>query len=789
MLRRTLEPSPPVRAAVLTAVFLVSGAMLAYQVLQVVALGLQLFPEAAFLVVSLSMLGLGCGGSLATVLTRRRAPADLGGPLLWSALGFPVAMLGGMILTSRTHALLPLILMSACPYVFAGLFLSLLFAMWRERATEIYFADLLGAGIGCAAIVGLLDGLADAGAVTIALAVTAALAAVLVTAALAPRRLVLAAGLIGIASLAAFGLGRGFFEFGPGPEKFYGQLLAKGDRGGRVARQAWNFLGRVDAFDAGPAIGEFEFARKAVDLMQAGSAFRLLFINGYNWTFSVDLRGHAKDVGPIFDRWVQRVPYLFTKAPEVLNLGSGGGADVYLAVQNGARSATAVDINGLMIEAATDWYRDDWDGLWHRPDVAVHEIDARTFVNTTERRFDVVTLNAVDTAATQSSLLSTNFLYTTEAFQRYFDVLRPGGVIFLTRPPAQLLRAVTAAVAALRQRGVTDVGRHVVVLEASELLSAAIYLDPLTPAQVATFAEQVRGGALDATLEYAPGLELKSNLASDYFAALRMGQLTDFERRHNVRTDPSTDDEPYFYQVEPSFFGSVASQVLALLLVLLVGIGILLVVVPLLRVKLPDKNRLLAGHLTYFGCLGLGFMLVEIAVMQQLSLVLGHPAYSVSVTLAGMLVACGVGSLVAGVAARRAPAAVRAGALTASAVAIALYAVVVPQVARVAPASLVGRVVLCLVVLAAGSFWMGMPFPLKVRSLEGADGILVPWAWVVNGLASVAGSVLAIGMTMMLGFRGVLLVAAALYLLALAADRLTATAPGSASPAPASGGR
>jgi len=784
VLRRTLDPSPSVRAAVLVAVFLVSGAMLAYQVLQVVVLGLQLFPEAAFLVVSLSMLGLGCGGSLATVLARRLAPADLAGPLLWSALAFPVAMLGAMILTSRLHGLLPLILMSALPYVFAGLFLSLLFALWRERATEIYFADLLGAGVGCAAIVGLLDGLANAGAVTIALAVAAALAAVLVTAALAPRRLVLA-GLVLVATLATFRMDGGLFTFGPGPEKFYGQLLAKGERGGRVARDAWNFLGRVDAFDAGPAIGEFAFARKAVDLMQAGSAFRLLFINGYNWTFSIDFRGHANEVRPIFDRWVQRVPYLFTNAPEVLNLGSGGGADVYLAMQNGARSATAVDINGLMIEATTGWYRDDWDGLWQRPDVAVHEIDARTFVNTTERRFDVVTLNAVDTAATQSSLLSTNFLYTTEAFQRYVDVLRPGGVIFLTRPPAQLLRAVTAAVAALRKRGVTDVGKHLVILEDSELLSAAIYVDPLTAAQVAMFAEQVKGGALDATLEYAPGLELGSNLVSDYFAALGTGQLTDFERKHHVRTDPATDDEPYFYQVEPSFIGSLASQVLAVLLFLLVGIGIVLVLVPLLRLKLPDKNRLLAGHLVYFGCLGLGFMLVEIAVMQQLSLVLGHPAYSVSVTLAGMLIACGVGSLVAGVAARRWRArtratTVRAGALMASAVAIALYAVVVPHVARVAPASLAGRVVLCLALLAPGSFFMGMPFPLKVRSLEGADGILVPWAWVVNGLASVAGSVLAIGLTMRFGFRGALLIAAALYLVALAADRITATAPAAA---------
>ena len=776
VLRRTLDPSPPVRAAVLLAVFLVSGAMLAYQVLQVVVLGLQLFPEAAFLVVSLSMLGLGCGGSLATVLTRRLTREDLAGPLLWSALAFPVAMLGSMILTSRLHALLPLILVSALPYVFAGLFLSLLFALWRERATEIYFADLLGAGVGCAAIVGLLDGLADAGTVTIALAAAAALGTVLVSAAIAPRRLVFA-GVVLVASVAAFGVNSRLFVFGPGLEKFYGQLLAKGERGGRVARDAWNFLGRVDAFDAGPGIGEFAFARKALDLMNAGSAFRLLFINGYNWTYSVDFRGHADQARPVFDRWVQRVPYLFTNAPDVLNLGSGGGADVYLAMQNGARSATAVDINGLMIEAATEWYRNDWDGLWQRPNVSVHEIDARTFVNTTERRFDVVTLNAVDTAATQSSLLSTNFLYTTEAFRRYLDVLRPGGVIFLTRPRAQLLRAVTAAVAALRERGVTDVGRHIVVLADSDLLSAAIYVDPLTPAQATTFAEQVKAGALDATLQYAPGLEVESNLASDYFAALGAGQLTDFEQRHRVRTDPATDDEPYFYQVEPAFIGSIASQVIALLLFLLVGIGIVLILVPLLRLNLPDKNRLVGGYFIYFGCLGLGFMLVEIAVMQQLSLVLGHPAYSVSVTLAGMLIACGLGSLVAGVAARKWPTTVRPIALMASAVAIALYAVIVPLVEQVAPASLTGRVVLCLALLAPGSFFMGMPFPLKVQSLEGADSMLVPWAWVVNGLASVAGSVLAIGLTMMLGFRGALLIAAALYLVALAADRITATAP------------
>ncbi len=773
MLRRPFDLTPSARAALLAAVFLISGAMLAFQVLQVVVLGLQLFPEAAFLVVSLSMLGLGCGGSLATLLARRDDPARLSSALVWSALLFPLAMLTAMVLTSRLHGLVALVFVSAVPYVFAGLFLSLLFAAWSARATEIYFADLLGAGVGCAAIVLLLDRLADAGVVVIVLTVVAAVGALLVTVVVAPRRLGVA--VLVVVVTAAIGLPRGetLFRFGPAPEKFYGQLLAKGERGGRVDRQAWNFLGRVDAFEAGPAIADYEFARQAADLMQAGCAFRLLFSNGYNWTFTVGFDGHADDVRPVFDRWVQSVPYLFTSAPDVLNLGSGGGADVYLAMRNGAESATAVDINGLMIAAATEWYPEDWDGLWRRPGVTVRELDARTFVNTTDRRFDVVSLNAVDTAGTQSSLLSVNFLYTTEAFARYLEVLRPGGVVFLTRPRAQLLRAVTAAVAALRARGAPDAGRHVVVLEADELLSAAVYVDPVTSAQVATFQDRIRRGELDAVLEYAPGVDLPANLFTDYFAALRDGRTADHARSAGVRTDPATDDQPYFYQVEPSFMGSLAARLLAILLLLLVSAGVLLVLVPLLRIELPDKNRVLAGHLAYFGCLGLGFMLVEISVMQQLSLVLGHPAYSVSVTLAGMLVCCGLGSLAGGALAGRGRRSVLPAALVASAVAIALYAVLVPRAVSVAPESLAGRVVLCLALLAPGSFAMGMPFPLKLRSLAGADAVLVPWAWVVNGLASVAGSVLAIALTMRFGFRAVLLFAAVLYLVALGADRVT----------------
>jgi len=84
---------------------------------------------------------------------------------------------------------------------------------------------------------------------------------------------------------------------------------------------------------------------------------------------------------------------------------------MYVAIENGARHATGVESNPLMIEASTQWYPHDWDGLWQNPAVRVREFDARTYVNTTDQTYDVITLNAVDTRGAQASVLSVNFLY------------------------------------------------------------------------------------------------------------------------------------------------------------------------------------------------------------------------------------------------------------------------------------------------------------------------------------------------------------------------------------------
>src|SRR5262249_11393167 len=159
--------------------------------------------------------------------------------------------------------------------------------------------------------------------VAISLAAAGALSAVLVGAA-GSRWRAGAAALLLATALALVPRAGMLFTFSPAPEKFYGQLLAKGPAGGALERATWNHLGRLDAFVPGPAIEEFEFAKKVKQLMDAGCDFRLLFSNGYNWTFTVDFKDHEPEVHSVFGRSVQNTPYLFTEAPEVLNLGSGG---------------------------------------------------------------------------------------------------------------------------------------------------------------------------------------------------------------------------------------------------------------------------------------------------------------------------------------------------------------------------------------------------------------------------------------------------------------------------------
>ncbi|MCZ6599017.1 MAG: hypothetical protein O7B99_15375, partial [Planctomycetota bacterium] len=187
----------------------------------------------------------------------------------------------------------------------------------------------------------------------------------------------------------------------------------------------------------------------------------------------------------------------------------------------------------------------------------------------------------------------------------------------------------------------------------------------------------------------------------------------------------------------------------------------------------PSAGR----HLVYFLGLGAGFMFLEISTIQRLVLFLGHPTYSLTVTLSCFLFFAGLGSLWSRRFRDRPARALRVIVPLLSLGIAALALGLEPLVDALLPLPLPLRILASVAVLAPLNFLMGMPFPLGLARLKTLVPELVPWALAANGGASVVGSILCIVLAMESGFRAVSLAALAFYLLALVAETTGRLAP------------
>jgi hypothetical protein len=179
----------------------------------------------------------------------------------------------------------------------------------------------------------------------------------------------------------------------------------------------------------------------------------------------------------------------------------------------------------------------------------------------------------------------------------------------------------------------------------------------------------------------------------------------------------------------------------------------------------PRGARRARGRmLAYFLAVGFGFMFIEIAFIQKFVLFLGHPLYAVAVVLFAFLLFAGIGSRVA---ARHPPVKAVVWAIAASA---ALCLLLLPILLRHAIGwADAAKIALSAMLIAPLAFFMGMPFPLGLARVEAVDARLIPWAWGINGCASVIAAVLATLLAIHLGFTAVVLAALLLYGLAAAA--------------------
>jgi hypothetical protein len=462
-----------------------------------------------------------------------------------------------------------------------------------------------------------------------------------------------------------------------------------------------------------------------------------------------------------------------------LVIGPGGGRDILSSVAAGADSVVAVEVNPEVVDAVNVRFGEFSNRPYSLEGVESVVAEARSFLRREKRKFDVIQASLVDTwAATAAGAytLSENTLYTVEAMTDYLEHLEKDGLIsfsrFLFDPPRETLRLFSVALHALDSIGSTDPPQHIAVVACGGVATLLMSNRPLGRSDKEALT--VISDSLAYRIVYSPNGEndpVFHRLAEEF-------RTQAFYDRYLFDVSPSTDDRPFFFNmVKPIDFlkvfrlndleGQTHSYdavfiLMALLTVatLLTGVLIVWPAATLSRGMGPVGARFAC----YFALIGLGFMLAEVTLLQKLVLFLGHPVYSLSIVLLGLLFFGGVGSL----ATRRIASGREAPWIIGAGICLALIFVITRSYLDVPLTLFLGyskatRAVVALALLLPMGIVMGTLLPLGMRAAAAWQKQSTPWLWGVNGAASVMGSVLAFAMAMNFGFRITFSLAACCY--------------------------
>jgi SAM-dependent methyltransferase len=692
-----------------------------------------------FVAISVALLGWGLSGFALHALKNRLQPSIERAALftLLYAASIPLSLWLIVRLPFLPDRLTFYFAVSLVPFFLAGLCLSTVFALHRDIAGRLYFADLLGASVGALAVTGLLSWLGGENAV-LAIALFPILGSVCFS-----RRYRAPAGLLAVLVLAAIATNErtGLFMIKSAPTKGMYQHLAKYPDT-KVVLTGWNAYSRIDAVVGFPS-----------------PYIARLYIDSDAWTNVLRWDGKIEDNGGAAE-WYRALPFkIAPKNPQTLIIGPGGGSDVLVALAAGSAKVTAVEMNPLMLSFVRH-FGAEAGNIYDHPKVEAILSEGRTFISRTDRLFDVILLGFVDSWAAVASgglSLSENHLYTVEAFQAYYDRLKPDGMLVILRWNVDIPRLISNAIALL---GPQEAGKRIVVLleertdQEPPQMIFMLRKRAFTEAETAEIMDQWKG----ARPVIVPGRRVEKP-----FDDLLSGRKTteQFAAEAETLVEPVFDNRPFFFARQKPW-GLPESMTRAFRNILLPIAFLCVVFVALGKPAAKMPAGPYAASVVYFSCLGLGFIAVELVLLHHLTLLLGHPIFTLSILLFTLLAAGGLGSYASP---HFQPWRV---CLVITSLGV-LYALVLPRVVpALLPLSLPARIAIAIALIAPLGFAMGMPFPRGLRETGRGALPAPPFYWGLNGILSVVGSLGTMTLAVTCGFTAAMLAGCACYAVASA---------------------
>lgn len=733
----------------LIGVFLIAMVSLCYEIALSFEFAFMFWFYLSFIIIGLAMLGIGIGSVLGYFLKIRYKEFYLD-ILYYSCIGLGSSIIISLLAAGFLSRNLPISELSltyfisifitlgtaVVPFIFSGIILSLGLSYPvkdKRYLSYIYFADLVGAGIG----VFLISALLPFSSVEEIMVFCGFLA--IFTSFIFAEKIQKGHGAMLIMATIIFAgifLNISLFT----PEPMGGKYLSDAKANGAIVLDThWTSLSRVDV----------------IEYPDAG--LRRFVENGeYPITIST---GFAQEKNGNDPRWLM----FYGKPKSMLAIGSGGGTELTMALASGVEDITAVEINPFII----DYMMDDMDefsrGLYQNPKIQVILGDGRTFIQGSNNQYDLIENGVIGSAGLvvpSTAMLTTKDIsvYTVEANQEYIRHLSENGVSvtiiygllddFNAIVPekgitSMLLKQYTTVKEALMREDM-DPYKHFMMFRGIEKTS----IIKNTEAQseyTFIFKKELGEEDVNNLITEAEKYGLECLFAPYFEGSLNLEEVIS-NLPENKDVSPAFDDRPFFYYTDRSF-DTAFLGIIAFMFVL----TMLLIISPIAAYQKMDPSKQNLAMLLFFLCVGIGYILIEATLIQKLVLFLGRPSYAFQLVLFSMLVFSGIGSMTTGALLKKEVTVPNTLVVILLSITLLVffYSWMVPEIIKeFIHLNLSTKVMLTVALMAPLAFIMGMPFPLGIRIVSGIRPDNVIWMYGVNSSGSVLASF--IGMAVVL---------------------------------------
>ena len=741
----------------------------------------------AFFAVSIAMLGMTAGAVIVYLKPTWFSPDKVDHSIAKACLAFAIITPCSLFYLTRLPVvteitaqnilnLIQLTIACLIPFCCSGIAITAVLTKHKLPIGRLYASDLAGASLGCLFVLGASQ-IMTAPSLIIVSGFIGALATVSFAWPFGRfgLRQVTALTLGIIALLALFNIGT---PYGLQP------LFVKGryDDPQTHVVDKWNSFSRVVVYEQQnqpPALWGAGTGAPAQDVLQYYAD-----IDGGAGTSISEFKS-LKDIDYLrYD--ISNLVHYVRPAGSVCIIGSGGGRDSQSAILFGHKDITAIDVNPIFINLLQTKFR-DFAGIAGRDGVKLVADEARSYIARTEEKYSVIQMSLVDTWAASAAgafTLSENGLYTTEAWQTFYNHLTDDGVFtasrhYMAATLDETGRMVSLASATLLQNGVKEPSKHIAVMAKGWISTLLMSKQPFSAEDVS----QLRkiGSQMGFDVLILPDEPPQNKILGGMLSAKSVTELKAAMAAQPLNFQPPTDENPYFFNMlrlnhlevinwsdKGILAGNIsATYTLTILILILILISIIVIIGPLaIRSRFSKgtkQGKILWSGALYFALIGAGFMFVEMGLIQRLSVFLGNPLYGLGVLLFTIIASAGIGSFFSD----RLPLVRRPWIIIYPVCVVMLILAmrfVMPLLgSSMASAPIILKIVVSIGIIAPLGVLMGVCFPTGMRLVRLRRGSDTPWYWALNGTFGVLCSALAVFVSIYLSISASLYIGVACY--------------------------